>query len=45
VGLYKGIEFKFYLHGDHNHRKFRKEEYKKAVDESKKVMRNDNECI
>ena len=45
VGIYKGIEFKVYLHGDLNHRKFRNWEYKKAVDEETKLMRNDNECI
>ena len=39
VGIYKGIEFKIYLHSDPGHRKFRKGEYKKAL------MRNDNECI
>ena len=37
VGIYKGIEFKIYLHSDPDHRKFRKGEYKKAL------MRNDNE--
>ena len=37
VGIYKGIEFKIYLHSDPGHRKFRKGEYKKAL------MRNDNE--
>jgi hypothetical protein len=45
VGIYKVIEFKIYLHGDLNHRKFRKREYKKTVDEATKLMRNDNECI
>jgi hypothetical protein len=37
VGIYKGIEFKIYLHSDPDHRKFRKGEYKKAL------MINDNE--
>ena len=39
VAIYKGIEFKIYLHGNPHHRKFRKEEYQK------RSMRNVNECI
>ena len=45
VGIYKRIEFKLYLHGDLNHRKFRKGEHKEAVDEATKLMRNNNECM
>ena len=36
IGILKGIEFKIYLHGDDNHGKFRKGEYKKAL--MKKIM-------
>jgi hypothetical protein len=39
VAIYKGIEFKIYLHSDPDHGKFRKREYKEGL------MRNDNECI